>query len=228
MNVVYLMTRNVYEWAVPSIRSLAAHNPEARVFMLIEDDSFPYELPIPVEVINVKNQSWFGSDGVNIKNDFGGYINFLKVCYPDLLPVDKVLHLDIDAMVCDDLTPLWETDMSGKWFGMVREYLGTTRPFGFYYYNAGVLLMNLEQMRKDGISPKMVDYLNNTKVRWVDQDCFNYYGLTNDKIVPLDVRWNESRVTGTTPNPGIVHYCSYADWWTKQDMPRKEILDHYR
>ena len=49
MNIVYAMTRNVYEKILPSLRSLAETNPKATVYILCEDDKLPFKTPLPVK-----------------------------------------------------------------------------------------------------------------------------------------------------------------------------------
>lgn len=225
MNIVYAMTRNVYNWSIPSMKSLAEHNPKARVFVLCEDDEFPLETPIKVETINVSNQGFFGRYCVNINNYFGGYINLLKVVYPEILKVDKVIHLDIDTIICESLEPMWKTDVKGKWFAAVPEYYGSYKPFGTTYYNAGVMLLNLKQMRADKICPVMAEYLNTVRQPYADQDAWNKFG--QDKAVVLDTRYNESAVTGRSNDPAIVHYCGITNWWMNRYMDRHEYLFKY-
>lgn len=228
MNVVYALTRNVYEWLLPSIKSLAEYNPKARVFILCEDDSLPLDLPVDVEIINVSEQEFVPDIGANRSKAFGGYINHLKVCYSSLLPVNKVIHLDIDTIVCDSLDGLWKTDVSGKWFAAVPESQKWYKPFGDRYYNMGVALFNLAQLRKDNVRDDMIKYLMTTNQPFADQNAWNKFGTEQSKISRLDLRYNESRVTGTTDNPAVVHFCSYPDWWTNKKLPRKEYLDRYR
>lgn len=228
MNIVYALTKNVYEWVVPSIKSLAEHNPKARVFMLAEDDEFPYELPIDVEMVNVSDQTYFPDIATHRKDDFGGYINHLKIWYSKFLPVNKVIHLDIDTIICDKLDGLWKTDVSGKWFAAVPESQKWYNPFGDKYYNTGVVLFNLAQLRKDKPQQYMTDYLLNTDQPYADQNAWNKFGYEQDKIAELDLRYNESRVTGMTDNPAIVHYCSIPDWWKNKKMEHREYLDAYR
>lgn len=227
MNIVYALTHHVYKWILPSLQSLAETNPDARVFILAEDDEFPYKLPMKTEIINVTGQTYFPENGVNYNNDFK-YINLLKVRYPSLLPVDKVIHLDIDTIICDSLKGMWETDLDGKWFGAVEETQKWYRPYGNVYYNMGVAVINLEQMRKDGIEERMQWFLNNVPQRFADQDAWNEYGIKQDKAVALDVRWNECSATGRTGNPAIVHYCGIKDWYTNGSMRRVEYLNQYR
>ena len=150
MNIVYAMTRNVYHWILPSLRSLAETNPDAKVYILADDDELPFKLPIKAKVINVSNQHMFDKS-VNINNPFGGYINLLKVYYPTLLPeLDKVIHLDIDTIICDSLEDFWNIDVDGKWFASVPEWIahhGREKMFGDIYYNMGVSLINLKHRR---------------------------------------------------------------------------------
>lgn len=227
MNIVTAMTRNVYEWSVPFFRSLAHHNPDARVFIVCEDDVFPIELPIKAECINVSNQKLFPKNGPNYHNPYS-YINLVKVAYADILPVGKVLHLDIDTIINESLEPLFNTDLTDKWFAAVPEYRGRYKPFGDIYFNAGVILINLHQMRVDGIIPRMVDYLNTVYQPFADQDAWNRWAIEQDKAVILPVRWNENFATGETNDPAIVHFCGIRNWWTDRYMPRVRYLDRWR
>ena len=224
MNIVYAFTANYLPKALPSIRSLTVHNPKARIFIVTEVDEL--KIPYDVEIINISRQKWFPKDGVNYNNMFT-YINLLKVVYPSLLPVNKVIHMDCDTIICESLEPLWKTDVKGKWFAACPEYLGQYKPFGDLYYNMGVALINLQQMRRDGIEEKMVNYLNTVPQPWADQDAWNIYALAEDKAVPFPVRYNENFATGYTDNPAIVHYCGIVDWWDNHEMFRREYLDEY-
>lgn len=228
MNIVYALTRNVYEWILPSIRSLAAHNPRARVFILAEDDALPFDLPMDAEVINISGQTFFPEIAAHRHEAFGGYINHLKVCYPSILPVNKVIHLDIDTIICDDLRPLWETDVAGRWFAAVPECQTWYRPFGDKYFNMGVALINLGQMRKDKASEMMAEFLLTTNQPFADQNAWNKYGAELGKANVLDLRFNESKVTGRTGSPAIIHYCAIPDWWTNKEMYRGEYLETWR
>lgn len=228
MNVAYALTRNVYEWIRPSITSLAEFNPDVRVFILCEDDEFPFELPIKAEIINISDQNYFPNIGEHRQEAFGGFINQLKVCYPSLLPVDKVIHLDIDTIICDKLDGLWETDVEGKWFAAVPESQTWYRPFGDKYYNMGVALFNLDQLRKDKVQESMIEYLMSTNQPFADQNAWNKFAYDNNKAQVLNLRYNESRVTGMTANPAIIHYCSYPGWWVDENIPRIEYLKKYQ
>ncbi|MBQ1294915.1 MAG: hypothetical protein IIY21_12810 [Clostridiales bacterium] len=224
MNIVYAMTREVYEWILPSLRSLKETNPKAKVFILCEDDHID-GLPVDCEFINVSGQQWFPEWGVNYHNNFS-YINLLKVVLPSILKCNKVIWLDIDTIICDSLEGMWKTDVTGKWVAAVPEYKGHYRPFGPDYYNMGVALLNLQQMRKDGAEEKMAEYLNTVPQPFADQDAWHKFGLP-DKFAVLDLRYNENTITGMTDNPAIVHYCGYTHWYNNPMLPRAGYMLKY-
>ena len=224
MNIVYAVTHDYYSKLIPSITSLLEHNSKANIYVLAEDDEI--DIPFKVNVINVKDQQFFPESGTNYHNSFT-YINLLKVCYPELLKCNKVIHLDVDTIICDSLEPFWKTDVTGKWVAAVPEHKGRYKPFGDTYYNMGVALINLQQMRKDNIVGDMATYLNTVKQPYADQDAWNKYGLEQDKFVPVDVRYNENFACGFTDKPAIVHYCGITQWWNNKAMYRWEYLDKY-
>ena len=222
--IVYASTRNLYKAMLPSIRSLFAHNHPEKVYLMIEDDEFPYKLPEECECINVSSQEYFLPNGGNADSVFT-YMAMMRVTYAYLFPQhDKVLQLDVDTIICDDLTPLWETDIEGKWFAACPEYKGYYNPWrNDKYYNIGVCLYNLKQMREDNPMPKMIKLLHCVKLCCVEQDTLNFFGVP-EKCVDIPVRYNESFCCGQTDNPAIVHYAGYPDWYTNEDMPRREYL----
>lgn len=228
MNIVYCVTKNYIERCIPSIKSLINYNPKARIFIVTECSESPVELPCKAEIIDISNQDYFTpANCINYGNMFT-YVNLLKVCYSDLLPVNKVIHMDADTIINDSLDPFWKTDIAGKWFAAVPEYTGKYKPFGNHYYNMGIALINLQQMRKDKIQPAMIDYLCSVKQPWADQDAWNKYSLEQDKAVAVDVRYNECFATGYTKDPAIIHYCGIKDWYTNRNINRIEYLDKYR
>ena len=224
MNVVYCVTANYIDKIKPSIRSLRDFNPDAKIYLVTEANECDIK---DVEVIDIRDQKWFPENGVNYHNPYT-YIGLLKTVYTELLPCDKVLHMDADTIVNGSLNALDEIDMEGKWYAMCEEKYGHYRPFGEKYYNAGVFLLNLKQMREDHISERMVEYLNTVPQPFCEQDAFVKYGIEEDKIIELDSKWNESCVTGYVEKPKIVHFCAIKDWWNNTQMPRAELLYLYR
>lgn len=226
MNAVYCVTADYIDKIKPSIRSLREHNPGVKIYLVTETDTA--DIP-DVEVIDIRNQQYFLPDKcINYNNQFT-YIGLLKVCYQTLLPVDKVIHLDADTVITDSLESMWNIDLEGKWYALCSEQKQSFyKPFGEKYYNAGVMLINLKQLREDGIQDEMVRYLNEVKQPWCEQDAFNKYGIEQNKIIDLDIRFNEAKTVGYTDNPAIVHYCTVGNWWDGKDFYRWEYLEKYK
>ena len=224
MNVVYCVTANYIEKIKPSVKSLREHNPDVRIFLVTETDEADIE---DVEVIDIRGQEWFTPNNcVNYGNPYT-YIGLLKVCYQTLLPVDKVIHMDADTIIADSLEDMWNIDLTDKWYAMCDEIHGAYHPFGEHYWNAGIMVINLKELRQDGIQDLMVEYLCTVPQPWCEQDAFNKYGITFDKIVEMPVRFNENCMTGVTNHPAVVHYCAEKDWWGNTTMYRWEYLAKY-
>lgn len=230
MIIVYSGTRNLYECMLPSITSLLEHNTPRKIYILIEDDQFPYELPEVCETINVSalKDKYFNPHGANMNSQFT-YMAMIRICYADIFAQhDRILQLDCDTIILDSLEPVWNTDLTGKWFAAVPEYLGRYNPFGHpYYFNIGVCLFNLDQIRKDNMVPYACKFLDYVRVMCVEQDALNMYGGL-DKSVVIPIRYNECFATGRTDNPAVVHYAGYPNWWTDPETPRLEYLEKYR
>lgn len=229
MIVVYSGTRNLYQCMLPSITSLLEHNSPEKVYILIEDDTFPYELPEVCETVNVsalKNR--FNPLSPNMSSVFT-YMAMIRIMYVDIFPqYDKVIQLDVDTIVCDSLEPLWDIDLSGKWFAACPEWNGNYNPFKHEkYYNIGVCVYNLEQMRKDNCLPFFLRTLDYIRLSCTEQDIMNMYGVP-EKVVDIPVRYNESFCCGNTQNPAVVHYAGDPGWWTNEHLLRKWYLDKYK
>ena len=233
---IYSGSRNLYQHMVTAAKSLIANSNVERVWFLIEDPVFPLEIPDMIETIDVSGQGYFDPKGPNMKTQFT-YMALMRVCYTKLLPdTDKVLQLDVDTVVVDDISDLFGKHMGDSLFAAVREppkYVNDRRidhkPWGERYYNIGVALFNLEQIRRDRVDDKLIHILNTEYLRYIDQDAWDKY--ENDRCIDLDTRYNESMVTGYTDNPAIVHYAGYGNGWIEPgflECPRLEHVRKYR
>lgn len=126
---------------------------------------------------------------------------YFRLKLPELLPgINKCLYLDTDVIVCEDIGGLFDLELDGF-------YLAGVKAAGFYYpedkcrflqqslgidridqyINAGVLLMNLQLMRKDNLALEF-ERLVAKNFKNQDQDILNAacYG----KIKILEPRYN--------------------------------------
>lgn len=126
---------------------------------------------------------------------------------------EKILYLDADILVLDDLEKLFNTDIEDVYAGVshdiaVEEFIIrrkektqiSNQDFYTYitkklhkksmdYFNAGALLLNLKKIRKDGVVQKLWDFMaKESPLEFQDQDALNAVLDTNVKYI--DYRWN--------------------------------------
>lgn len=130
---------------------------------------------------------------------------FIRIFLPQILPTEigRVLYLDIDMIVMDDLKPLFETNLEGKYFACCiddQEY--STRNFNrlkleFHrwadksYFNTGMMLMNLKIWRELKLADRVLQYMTEHDkeiYHYADQDVLNCLFYENVKII--DSRYN--------------------------------------
>ena len=137
--VIYTGTRNLYEHMVPAMRSLLKHAHVDRIYLMIEDDAFPYPLPEQARILNVRDQTVFPPEGPNYTTRFRP-ICMMRAACARVLPssLKRVLQLDVDTIIDDSIDELWDMDLTGKWFAAVPEHLGTFKPYGPRYFKCFV------------------------------------------------------------------------------------------
>jgi UDP-glucose:(glucosyl)LPS alpha-1,3-glucosyltransferase/UDP-D-galactose:(glucosyl)LPS alpha-1,3-D-galactosyltransferase/UDP-glucose:(galactosyl)LPS alpha-1,2-glucosyltransferase len=123
-----------------------------------------------------------------------------RLFLPELLPdADQVLYLDADALAMDALAPLWATDLEGHWVAAVTnvfEPWSAGRPAALglpgpeAYFNSGVLLFNLAEMRRDGRGEALRRLVRERgdELLWPDQDALNL--VLGERRLALHPRWN--------------------------------------
>lgn len=107
---------------------------------------------------------------------------------------EKILYLDGDTLVCKDLAELFETDIEDRYAAVVKDYKTTTYKIPQlvklniahkhkFYWNSGMMLLNLKNMRRDNLSQKLYDYRMNGVNIFMDQDAFNVVFEENVRYV---------------------------------------------
>ncbi len=215
---VYFGTRNVYHAMVPAVNSLAGNGGAERIVLFIEDDVFPYPLPEICEIRNLSGQTVFRKTGPNFTSKWT-YMSMMRVALPFLLPEeDRALYLDIDTIVEADLSALWELPLEGMYFAAVKEPAKSREDFT--YINAGVMMMNLEQLR-DGMARKIIDLLNRTFYPCKEQDLFSE--MCQGKFLLLPGDYN---VSDFTEQPGLRKILHFAAEPTDVWCLRPEVLKY--
>lgn len=206
--VVYAGTRNYYAHMLPAVTSLLVNSSVDRVYLLIEDDVFPYKLPDRVHIINVSNQGYFKSSSPNY-NCKWTYMAMMKMALPYLLPqYDRYLYLDVDTIVDKNIDDIWDIDMGDCCFAAVKETHKSHDDI--LYFNAGVLLIDRKNFVDSGLCDSVISALNTIKFPFPEQDCMNKVCSGKIREIPSD--YNVSALHETPKVIKIIHYATYKDW----------------
>ncbi len=138
--------------------------------------------------------------------------SYLRFAIPDLLRnYSKVLYLDCDLVVNRDVAELFDVDLGDNYAAAVRdvgmaawnnrlgekgdeqrrynrEVLGLDNIFD--YFNAGVMVFNLDKMKGLITTEKLFDIATQRSYCWQDQDVLNK--VCNGKVLLLPNKWNYS------------------------------------
>ena len=132
---------------------------------------------------------------------FGGFNAWYRILLPTLLPdLPKVLYLDVDLLIRKPVRPLWETPLGGKAIAAVNNPLfdymvervknDLGLPDGNAYFNSGVMLIDLDEMRRIKAADQVVEFIreNRAPMPWADQEPLN--AVLWKSRVHLPPRWN--------------------------------------
>ncbi len=186
--------------------------------------------------------------------------------------IDRVIYLDSDVLVRRSLTELWRQPVgddyclavpdiacpfvdaryagcnfvrSSPWMAVLRP-IGNWRELGLdpsaYYFNSGVMLINVRRWREESIENRLLDTLRqNPRYVW----CWDQYALN---VVfaghwrPLPLAWNQgahvyefpgeehspvdvSQFREARDNPAIVHFTTeWKPWHFRNHHPLKHLF----
>lgn len=167
----------------------SAANKESRVELLDVGDLFRREL----------------GSSPNARTDYTPYC-FLRL-FADELPLpDKLLYLDTDTLMAGDISPLYATDIAGYELAAVLDHYG--RFFmGYHYFNSGVMLLNLPEIRRTGLFRRAVELLCRRRLFLPDQTALNR--LTKKKLL-LPRRYNEQK---RFPDDTVIQHFTKTILW---------------
>lgn len=183
---------------------------------------------------------------------------YYRLLAAQLLPesLDRVLYLDPDILVIGRVRPLYDLDLDGKLYAaaMHEGLIGISGQISKIrlpdyesddYYNSGVLMMNLEQIRREVNPADIFDYVEKHHQALIlpDQDVLN--SLYGTRILPLNESiWNydarrfdtyrlasqgEADMDWVTQNTVILHFCGKKKPWQPSYRGRFSALyKHYQ
>ena len=159
---------------------------------------------------------------------------YFRYMIAEVLPnISRVLYLDGDTIVNGDICELFDTDLTNYYCAGVSdiyiESVGYKKTLGLdgLYINAGVILFNLDEMRKTDIAEKLFKLTAENNFKYQDQDTINV--TFNGKIKELDCIYNFKRThqkafPEKVPSAKIIHYVGPSKPWRKFTLNRVKIL----
>lgn len=95
---------------------------------------------------------------------------------------DKLLYLDVDIMFNRDIMELYSIDVSNVEYAAARDHYGKYL-INPNYVNAGVLLLNMEMIRKTGLLAKARELIKTKKLVFADQSAL-IRSTTKKRMLP--------------------------------------------
>lgn len=111
--------------------------------------------------------------------------------------IDKLLYIDGDIIVKNNIIPLLEINIDNYYLAASFElwkYIECEKyKFGIggnkFYFNSGVMLLNLHKLRIDNITEQLWDYkIYKAKTNLMDQESLN--AVCGSKTLQIPIKWN--------------------------------------
>jgi len=157
---------------------------------------------------------------------------------------DKILYIDSDTVIKDDIKTLLDTDVEGVYGGVVKDIFATTkngdneRISVTSYFNSGLMLLNLAKMREGNIKEKLLNTrLGLKSEKYMDQDVFNLVFDNCVKYLSPNFNYmlnNKNSRLGFLEfyeiknlKPAVLHYAYLKPWEYKGIAYSREWMKYY-
>lgn len=181
---------------------------------------------------------------------------YYRLLFPSIFPksVSKILYLDIDILCLGSLSTFYEQNLTNYSCSVIHDErnndesifnrLNYSKSNG--YFNAGVMLINLEYWRENKIQEKTLNFIqtNKEKCLWHDQDALNY--VLNNTVKWSDFKYNFTQgfffnkkdllisstyykaIDNASNNICLVHFSSaYKPWHIECNHPLKSYYREF-
>lgn len=152
---------------------------------------------------------------------------FIAAMFPQY---DRGIYLDADVVATTDLADLFDQPLGDNLVGAVADTFAADNAQSVAYvtrhlklpiadyFNSGVMLLNLKQMRAEHFNEKFIHCLTDYQVDFIapDQDYLNL--LCRNRVLKIDRTWNVMPTSQTRVSaPKLVHYSLFGKPWYYAD-----------
>ena len=215
---------NIYDMKVLNVGDISKRN-KKRILDEYDNNNFK------VEFVNISKHVKKFSRKLHTR-DYYSKSTYYRLFIPNLYPnLDKALYLDCDIVVLDDIAKLYNTKLGDNLVGGVPdgavqavpefiEYVVNTIGVSAKdkYFNAGVLLMNLKELRRVDFEKIFIDMIDNVTFTVAqDQDYLNT--ICKGKVTFIEGIWNKMPIPSEKYNDikdiKLIHYnLNFKPWQT--------------
>ncbi|PHU30740.1 putative galacturonosyltransferase-like 7 [Capsicum chinense] len=227
---------------------------EPEIISLI-NSTFPY---LNYKIYHFHPNHVRGMISKSIRQALDQPLNYARIYLSDILPTDvhRVIYLDSDIIVVDDIAKLWRVNLEDKilaapeychanfttyftdtfWsdVNLAKTFEGR-RPC---YFNTGVMVMDLDEWRKGGYTQKIEEWMVIQKHKRIYQlgSLPPVLLVFAGNIKAVDHRWNqhglggdnfEGKCRGLHPGPiSLLHWSGKGKPWLRLDARKPCTIDH--
>ena len=195
---------------------------------------------VTIEFVDLNKQLNEIKEKLYTRNYFSN-TTYYRLFIPELYPqYDKAVYIDSDTICLADIADLYNVDMEDNLIAGVsdgavqsieifQDYVEKVVGVSDYnnYFNAGVIVMNLKELRKYKFKEKFIYLLE--KVRYEvaqDQDYLNR--LCKGRVKIIDYAWNRMPIMGNRDGEiNIIHYNLGSKPWYFDDILYQEYFWKY-
>ncbi|XP_010522810.1 PREDICTED: probable galacturonosyltransferase-like 7 [Tarenaya hassleriana] len=184
-------------------------------------------------------------------------LNYARNYLADLLEpcVKRVIYLDSDLVVVDDIAKLWRTSLGPRTIGAPEychanftkyftgifwsdeRFSGTFKGRNPCYFNTGVMVLDLEKWRRDGYTKRIEKWMEIQKGERIYElgSLPPFLLVFAGHVAPISHRWNQHGLGGDNvrgscrdlhPGPvSLLHWSGSGKPWLRVDSKRPCPLD---
>ncbi|KAL7220583.1 hypothetical protein ACSBR2_013462 [Camellia fascicularis] len=268
IHIVMTLDANYLRGTMAAVLSILQHSicPENNFFHFLSlhinpeinstiKTTFPY---LNFKIYHFPSNLVFGKISKSVRQALDQPLNYARIYLGDILltDVDRVIYLDSDIIVVDDIMKLWEVDLGDKviaapeychanfttyftnrfWLdkSLTRTFEGR-RPC---YFNTGVMVIDMGKWRRGGYTRKVEEWMAVQKQKRIYHlgSLPPFLLVMAGNIKAIDHRWNQHGLGGDNfegrcrrlhPGPiSLLHWSGKGKPWLRLDSRKPCIVDH--
>lgn len=189
---------NYKKYGYTTIYSLLENNKNSEFSIYILSDNLDFQYFKSLESLFKCKIIPISVSSTEISKIDCGYLTFgtlIRLLIGKYIPnnIDTILYLDADLIINGDIRPLVNLELGDCYAAVVKsnvskKHLKRINIESDDYFNAGVMLLNLNACRSDNVFERSLNLLHHNRLKFLDQDALNI--VMNQNVKYIDQKWN--------------------------------------